>query len=680
MVSAINNIKVSHGHWKRGASDLDLYEAVQELLENAMDNGTGISSTFFAEEASSLGHTRGYTAKHLVDKKGLGRHGGGMKNSLPPLADDVYTFVCHGHGKDRERYIVRNGETLNKALVTDGKESLQWAYLPVPTDFVYKAKLDKDSGISAAVQLLAKTPEKMTQIVLEGTKMMLAGEDSAFKDSLAALLDLFKEFGEGTGTMFVIAAPCSEPPNRLIPATLNGRPDLVREDDDPANRTSVSQHIAQIYILDPLFRGLREALWNAQNAGRAFEDLPIKFYVQRQKHPVDFGTNSIVAASKASGVVSPVIPILHPRGTLGWLLLAYQDKEATPRFNMANNKRSGLHMAIVCRMLKPEPSFFSKSDSQSQFMIKAEYFERKHAYDHLEDMLSVDESLLEGVPEEMRPKMPFSLEDAISWNKRAGSRNHYWTLGGAGVTGVFVANEAIFTVNVDKDDLKDSQLTAFLHAKLMEHMMAWVYANPPPDMMAAMTQHEQYLAKKAAAAAARAAKAAAMKAAREAQGAVKREEAAPKTPKRSTSARAAKSKASSRITSKLALEGAPEHVALGAYLRKVSASATKKSAKRQLQPEDSNDVTAPKTPVAGQQEKRPRQADSIAGSGGDANVDLEWEAFLGEPAKRRAADASITAATLIGRKVMAVVADTPSAEQLQRLDAMFKALGKMPVG
>jgi hypothetical protein len=29
---------------------------------------------------------------------------------------------------------------------------------------------------------------------------------------------------------------------------------------------------------------------------------------------------------------------------------------------------------------------------------------------------------------------------------------------------------------------------------------------------------------------------------------------------------------------------------------------------------------------------------------------------------------------------MAVVADTPSAEQLQRLDAMFKALGKMPVG
>lgn len=40
------------------------------------DNGTGISSTFFEEEASSLGHTRGYTAKYLVEKKGLGRHGG----------------------------------------------------------------------------------------------------------------------------------------------------------------------------------------------------------------------------------------------------------------------------------------------------------------------------------------------------------------------------------------------------------------------------------------------------------------------------------------------------------------------------------------------------------------------------------------------------------------------------
>ena len=133
---------------------------------------------------------------------------------------------------------------------------------------------------------------------------MLAGDDSTFRDSFAALLDLFKEFAQGTGTMFVIASPCSEPPNRLVPALVNDRPDLVREHDDPASRcvlnkpciwlsshhgrsitdiymhnpaqilrpaydvsssalvtlsvsadrTSISQHIAQIYILHPLFR------------------------------------------------------------------------------------------------------------------------------------------------------------------------------------------------------------------------------------------------------------------------------------------------------------------------------------------------------------------------------------------------------------------------------------------
>lgn len=64
---------------------------------------------------------------------------------------------------------------------------------------------------------------------------MLTGEDSTFK-SLAALLELFSEFGEGTGTMFVIAAPCSEPKQSLVPATVNDKPDLVREQDDPGNR------------------------------------------------------------------------------------------------------------------------------------------------------------------------------------------------------------------------------------------------------------------------------------------------------------------------------------------------------------------------------------------------------------------------------------------------------------
>ncbi len=71
-------------------------------------------------------------------------------------------------------------------------------------------------------------------------------------------------------------------------------------------------------------RGLHEALWNEQYPGRAFEELPIKFFVQRQKEPVDLSANCIVAAAEASGSVSPVIPIQHPSGTLGWLLLAYQ--------------------------------------------------------------------------------------------------------------------------------------------------------------------------------------------------------------------------------------------------------------------------------------------------------------------------------------------------------------------
>ncbi len=71
-----------------------------------------------------------------------------------------------------------------------------------------------------------------------------------------------------------------------------------------------------------MFRGLREALWKEQNPGKAFEDVAIKFYVQQQE--VDLSANSIVVAAEASGVVSPVIPILHPKGTLGWLLLTYQ--------------------------------------------------------------------------------------------------------------------------------------------------------------------------------------------------------------------------------------------------------------------------------------------------------------------------------------------------------------------
>ena len=59
---------------------------------------------------------------------------------------------------------------------------------------------------------------------------------------------------------------------------------------------------------------------------------------------------------------------------------------------------------------------------QNQYMIKAEYFDRKNAYDHLKDMVSMDDALLVDVPEDMRPKMPFTKADAMAWRNRAGSR------------------------------------------------------------------------------------------------------------------------------------------------------------------------------------------------------------------------------------------------------------------
>ncbi len=59
---------------------------------------------------------------------------------------------------------------------------------------------------------------------------------------------------------------------------------------------------------------------------------------------------------------------------------------------------------------------------QNQYMIKAEYFDRKNAYAHLEEMVSMDEALLEDVPEDMRPQMPFTKADAMAWKNRAGAR------------------------------------------------------------------------------------------------------------------------------------------------------------------------------------------------------------------------------------------------------------------
>ena len=62
----------------------------------------------------------------------------GINSALPPLAEDVYMAVCHGHGSARERFIVRMGKALNKALYDESKgkddytEQLGYALLSVP--------------------------------------------------------------------------------------------------------------------------------------------------------------------------------------------------------------------------------------------------------------------------------------------------------------------------------------------------------------------------------------------------------------------------------------------------------------------------------------------------------------------------------------------------------------------
>jgi len=87
----------------------------------------------------------------------------------------------------------------------------------------------------------------MILLLLQGADKMLEGEDSTFK-SLDALLDLFGEFGEGTGTMLVIAAPCSDPPNKLVPIFQNYCMDLVREHDNPANRCCTSAVMFKLWL------------------------------------------------------------------------------------------------------------------------------------------------------------------------------------------------------------------------------------------------------------------------------------------------------------------------------------------------------------------------------------------------------------------------------------------------
>lgn len=107
-------------------------------------------------------------------------------------------------------------------------------------------------------------------------------------------------------------------------------------------------------------------------------------------------------------------------------------------------------------------------------------------------------------------------------------------------------------------------MVAFLHAKLMQHMMEWVYTNPPPDMAEALEVWERGAAVKEAAAAAAAAKSAARSAAakalreararKAAQNACKTEEDSD-LPHAVRAARAAKARATDEITNGLALEG-----------------------------------------------------------------------------------------------------------------------------
>ena len=66
----------------------------------------------------------------------------GINSAAPPLANDIYMFVCHGFGSTRERFIVRMGMALNKALYAEknGKkdwvEQLGYAMLSIPAGAV----------------------------------------------------------------------------------------------------------------------------------------------------------------------------------------------------------------------------------------------------------------------------------------------------------------------------------------------------------------------------------------------------------------------------------------------------------------------------------------------------------------------------------------------------------------
>lgn len=67
MLSAINNVKVSHGHWKTGASDLDLFEV--RFLSPAIWFLQGPSSCTIYEIHPEL-NSRTSTLQKLFSAKG----------------------------------------------------------------------------------------------------------------------------------------------------------------------------------------------------------------------------------------------------------------------------------------------------------------------------------------------------------------------------------------------------------------------------------------------------------------------------------------------------------------------------------------------------------------------------------------------------------------------------------
>jgi hypothetical protein len=69
-------------------------------------------------------------------------------------------------------------------------------------------------------------------------------------------------------------------------------------------------------------------MWAQEHpAGEPFRDVRTELHVQGRR--VDFGQNTIARAIAETGTSSDVIPITHPDGCLGLLLLVYQARSCT---------------------------------------------------------------------------------------------------------------------------------------------------------------------------------------------------------------------------------------------------------------------------------------------------------------------------------------------------------------